>query len=521
MTGNLRNICNFWSLVVLLSITGRGLAQDSLGMFSAHQDIGDTGRPGSVELLSNVTQNPGSGETAPTANGYIVSGGGANMWAKADAFHYVYKKIEGDFSIAADIQIQGEGGDPHRKAALLIRQSLDPDSAYADAVIHGDGLTSLQYRDEKGGVTREIQSNISKPRRIRLEKVGDYVSMSISDYGMYQPTGGAFRIKLSEPFYVGLAVCAHNNDRIETALFKNVEIKTIDAPVPNASNAMLESTLEVVPISSGDRRVVYHRISDVPFAAPNWSSDNHLLFNDAGSLYYIPVDGSTKPAKINTGNLGKLNNVHGISPDGKWIAISDESRPGGSRIYLIPYPGGEPRLVTENAPSYWHGWSPDGKTLLYCAQRDGNYDVYAIPASGGQETRLTTAPGLDDGPEFSPDGQWIYFNSDRNGSMQIWRMKPDGTDQTQITNDEYNNWFAHPSPDGKSLAFLTYAQDVPANQHPANKDVMLRIMRTDGTGEIQTLAKLFGGQGTLNVPSWSPDSRRIAFVSYRLVPQEK
>jgi Tol biopolymer transport system component len=181
---------------------------------------------------------------------------------------------------------------------------------------------------------------------------------------------------------------------------------------------------------------------------------------------------------------------------------------------VLPISGGAPRRITPLAPSYWHGWSPDGKTLAYCAERNGEYDVYTIPAEGGEERRLTTAPGLDDGPEYSPDGQFIYFNSERTGAMQIWRMQPDGSRQEQVTSDENNNWFAHPSPDGKWIVFLTYSKDVKG--HPEDKDVMLRVMPTGG-GEIQVLAKLFGGQGTINVPSWSPDSRSVAFVSYQLV----
>jgi Tol biopolymer transport system component len=189
-------------------------------------------------------------------------------------------------------------------------------------------------------------------------------------------------------------------------------------------------------------------------------------------------------------------------------------------IYIVPIGGGTPRRVTQLAPSYWHGWSPDGKTLTYCADRNGNYDVYTIPAEGGQEKRLTTAEGLDDGPEYSPDGQYIYFNSVRTGLMQIWRMKADGSEQMQVTKDDYNNWFAHPSPDGKWLVIISYEKEV--SGHPANKDVMLRLIPVTATGfgEIAVLAKLFGGQGTINVPSWSPDSRQLAFVSYRLIPQE-
>jgi len=180
-------------------------------------------------------------------------------------------------------------------------------------------------------------------------------------------------------------------------------------------------------------------------------------------------------------------------------------------IYILPIGGGVPKQISKLAPSYWHGWSPDGRTLVFCGERNREFDVYGIPADGGDERRLTTATGLDDGPDFSPDGKFIYFNSERSGSMQIWRMKPDGTEQQQITSDEYNNWFPHPSPDGRWLVFLSYTHDVTG--HPENKFVTLRLMPIGG-GEIRNLAKLFGGQGTINVPSWSPDSRNVAFVSY-------
>jgi Tol biopolymer transport system component len=178
--------------------------------------------------------------------------------------------------------------------------------------------------------------------------------------------------------------------------------------------------------------------------------------------------------------------------------------------------GGTPRLITSLGPSYWHGWSPDGRRLAYCAERNGEFDIYTIDAQGGEETRLTTAPGLDDGPEYTADSRFIYFNSERSGSMQIWRMQPDGRQQEQVTSDNFNNWFPHPSPDGKWLAFLSYESGVKG--HPADEIVRLRLMPLAG-GEIQELARLFGGQGTINVPSWSPDSRQLAFVSYELIRQ--
>jgi Tol biopolymer transport system component len=234
----------------------------------------------------------------------------------------------------------------------------------------------------------------------------------------------------------------------------------------------------------------------------------------------LPVSGG-KPTTVDTGFAVRCNNDHGISPDGKLLAISDQSQGDHqSNIYILPLSGGTPRRVTQKSPSYWHGWSPDGKTVAYPGQRNGEFDIYTISTEGGEETQLTTAKGLDDGPEYSPDGKYIYFNSVRTGRMQIWRMHPDGSAQEQVTSDDLNNWFPHISPDGKWLVFLSYGKEVEG--HPENKDVMLRIMPLDGDkidGKIEILAKLFGGQGTINVPSWSPDSKQLAFVSYELMPK--
>ncbi|MBC7389452.1 MAG: TolB family protein [Opitutaceae bacterium] len=278
------------------------------------------------------------------------------------------------------------------------------------------------------------------------------------------------------------------------------------------SQEKIESSLEIYDLKTAKRGTVYK--NDQHFEAPNWSRDGKLLvYNSLGKIYTIPVIGG-KPELLNTGFAQKCNNDHGISPDGKQFVVSHhEESSGKSMIYTLPMSGGEPTLITKNAPSYWHGWSPDGKTLAYCAERNGEYDIYTIDVDGSEETKLTSAKGLDDGPDYSPDGKFIYFNSVRSGKMKIWKMKTDGSDQTQVTFDEYNDWFAHPSPDGKWLVFVSYEPEVEG--HPANKNVKIRIMPTKG-GKIKTLFSLFGGQGTINVPSWSPDSKKFAFVSYRL-----
>ena len=491
----------FPALTLFATLLGVGLhaAEPGVGSFEGHGDVGAVRKAGSVQF-----------DTAGAA--YTVSGGGENMWFTNDALHFVWTRVSGDIALTADIEFPNAGGNAHRKACLLIRQGLEPGAAYADAALHGDGLTSLQYREEADGPTREIQANLSGPHTLRIERQGDVVSMALAKPGeALRPAGGSFKLRLKDPVYVGLGVCAHDNAALETAVFSHLRLEA--RPSVAVTNSLIESTLETVAIASKDRRAVYTTTDLIE--APNWLRDGtNLIFNSRGHLFRLPVKGGS-PEPIDTGFATRCNNDHGLSPDGRQIAISDQSQPGGkSLIYLVPATGGTPRRITELGPSYWHGWSPDGRTLAYCAERGGEYDVYTIPVDGGAETRLTTAKGLDDGPEYSPDGQWIYFNSDRIGTMQIYRMHTDGSGQEAVTHDEANNWFAHPSPDGKWLVFLSYARDVTG--HPANQDVQLRLMPVGG-GPAQVLAKLFGGQGTINVPSWSPDSRQVAFVSYRRV----
>jgi len=276
------------------------------------------------------------------------------------------------------------------------------------------------------------------------------------------------------------------------------------------------SYLEMVDVESGERTVLAE--FEALIEAPNWLNDgNTLVYNRQGRLYAF--DMTTRESKaIDTGFAVRCNNDHVLSPDHSHIAVSHHTKEDGhSRIYTLPISGGQPVLITPLAPSYLHGWSPDGSTLAYCAERGGQYNIYTIPAGGGVETRLTDSPVLDDGPEYSPDGRHIWFNSVRTGLMQVWRMNADGGEQTQMTFDESNNWFPHVSPDGETVAYLTYRKgDVAPGDHPANRNVEIRLMPSGG-GEYRTLVRLFGGQGTINVNSWSPDGARLAFVSYRLV----
>ena len=277
------------------------------------------------------------------------------------------------------------------------------------------------------------------------------------------------------------------------------------------------SVLETIDVFTGVRSVL--REFDHVIEAPNWTNDGRLLvFNSGGRIYtYELATGTVAP--IESGFAVDCNNDHVLSPDNTQIAVShftyEDAR---SRIYILPMQGGDPVLVTEHGPSYLHGWSPDGSTLAYCAERNGQYDIYTIAVEGGPETQFTDLPGLDDGPEYSPDGRYIWFNSVRSGLMQIWRMEADGANPTHMVREEANCWFPHVSPDGAWVAYIAYGKDdVAPGDHPANKHVELRLVPAAG-GDSRTIAQLFGGQGTINVNSWAPDSRTLAFVSYRLKP---
>lgn len=467
-----------------------------IGEFEQAADIGRTARAGSSEFRGDH---------------YRITGGGANIWGREDAFHFLSRQLSGDLAFTLDVDWVGTSEEPHRKACAMVRQGLEPDAPYVDIAVHGDGLIELQFRATKGGLTQGVRTPIKAPARIRLERDGDVFTGSVSkDGNSFQPIG-AVSLALPDPVRVGVAVSAHNAANLETALISNVQL-TQRAARPDEKRVR-ETSLEVVAIETGERRVIHRERST--FEAPNWSPDGRLFYiNKHGRIYTIPTSGG-EPRQLNTGAADKCNNDHGISFDGRWLAISSNVAPDGSKIFVLPITGGEPRLVTPLGPSYWHGWSPDGRTLIYCARRQGNFDVYAIPTAGGDEIRLTTAEGLDDGCEFTADGTKIYFNSERSGVMQIWRMNPDGTQQERVTTDEnFGDWFPHPSPDGKWLVFLSYEGSVKG--HPSDKNVTLRLMPLAG-GVPKTIATLFGGQGTINVPSWSPDSREVAFVSYRNV----
>ncbi len=511
-----------------LGIASAQTAGSSLGIFENQSDVGSVVPPGVA------TFDASSGV-------YAIRSAGANLWVNVDAFHFVWKKVSGDVSLTADVKLAdaGPSASPHRKALLMFRQSLDADSLYADAAIHGSGETALQYRRNKGDTTQDIAFNIGAPERLRLEKRGDTITLFLSAHGepLHQ-VGATIKLHFDGEFYAGLGVCAHNPNAIEQATFAHVELLPLTTPITSVTAApatpaatpispstplALYSTLQTIAIDNNARMAFVIQTGKGQMEAPNWSRDGKtLIFNRAGKLWSVPAaegEGSIAEATpIDIGNASDCTGSHGLSPDGKWIAMTctTPDHPG-RRVYIVPATGGAPRMVTANPDSYFHSWSPDGKTILFVRPSHGALNIVAISPDGGAETALTGGAGISDDPDFSPDGHWIYFNSDRAGGMQIWRMRPDGGRPEQVTFDEKHNWTAHPSPDGKSILILSYDKDVAG--HAANKDVTLRIINV-ADGKIRDLVEIVGGSGSDNVPNWAPDGQHFAFVSYQFLPAD-
>lgn len=478
------------------------LAQGNLGIFENHLDVGSP-------------ENKGYAFYNATDQTYTIGGSGTNMWADQDQFHYLWTTVQGDFILRAEFQFKGEGVDPHRKVGWIVKNDLETNTAHVNATVHGDGLTSLQYRKMTGGSTMEVTSTDSFPTVIQLERRGGTFIMSTAQFGKAFTTVKMDTMSMNNEAYVGLYVCSHNPDIMESAVFRNVRIIKPAAPDFRPYRDYIGSRLEVMDVESGLRKVVHTSAHSIQ--APNWTVDGErLIYNSKGRLYnYWLEDGRIDP--LNTGFAVNNNNDHVLSFDGSLLGISnhDQSDGNNSTIYYLNSEGdSSPKMVTRpgQGHSYLHGWTPDKSTMIFTGQRNDKFNLFTVDVKTGKETQLTNEETLDDGPEYSPDGKYIFFNSVRTGTMKLWRMDANGKNPVQLTTDEYNDWFPHISPDGKWIVFISFPADMDPTEHPFYKHCLLRIMPYEG-GEPRVIGYVYGGQGTINVPSWSPDSKQIAFVS--------
>ncbi len=478
------------------------LGQQRIGIFDQSTDIGNCKIPGSA-VYSEEEQT------------YRISGAGSNMWFGSDEFHYLWTTLQGDFILRAEMAFEGEGVEAHRKIGWIVKNNLDPNSKHVNATVHGDGLTSLQYRAEKGADTEEVSSPIKGANVIQLERRDGKYIMSAGSYGEELTSVQLDSISLDNEVYVGLYVCSHNPDVMETAVFRNVRIIRPVDPDYAPYRDYIGSNLEVMDVATGHRKILYQSAHSIQ--APNWTRDGKkLIYNSKGKLYQYDLD-EQSISPLNTGSISNNNNDHVLSFDGSLLGISnnDPDNNGASTIYYLPVEGDSlPVRVTKPGAnhSYLHSWSPDNKNMIFTGYRDGSYNIVKVEVATGNETKLTNGAALDDGSEYSPDGKYIFFNSVREGTMDLWRMDADGKNLIRLTSDSYNDWFPHISPDMKWIVFISFPKDIDPSDHPFYKHCLLRIIPYEG-GTPRIIGYIYGGQGSINVPSWSPDSKYIAFVT--------
>jgi TolB protein len=480
-----------------------------LGLFDHQSDVG------------SVTP-AGTARYDPVARNYIITSAGANTWYHVDDFHFVWKRASGDLALSADIgfppHAYAHDPNPHRKALLMFRQTLDAGGIYVDVAAHGSGLVAMQYRRERGANSQDIELNIDAPRTLRLEKRGDTFTLWLSMHGepMHQ-AGASIRLHLKEPFYVGLGAVSHDVNTTDEFEFSQVTLQSL-APLPNAQKFTLYSTLQTVQTEDQFRRAMMIRSVAADIESANWAPDGNSIYayedGHVEKIPYLEPGAGGAPELVDTGKLVDCGGNYGVSPDGNSLAMTcAESEGGTHQVYALPAGGGgTPRKLTQGATaSYFHGWSPDSQTVAFTRGSAGKADLFTVPATGGVETRLTSDT-VSDGPDYSPDGKFIYFDSSRSGSTQIWRMKPDGSAAEQLTDDEHINSSPHVSRDGKTIAFLSQ----PVGSGPGIGDAAIRVMAASD-GLIRTVVDFQGYRNSFSTYGWG-DANHLVFVSYQRLP---
>jgi TolB protein len=480
-----------------------------LGLFEGQSDIGSVAPPGSASY-------------DPATHNYTITSAGANTWYHVDDFHFLWKKASGDMALTAEVSFPpityNHEPNPHRKALLMFRQTLDAGGIYVDAAPHGSGLVALQYRRERGANSQDIELNIDAPRTLRLEKRGDVFTLFLSMTGEpIHQVGASITLHLKEPFYVGIGAVSHDVGTTDAFVFLHVTLQPL-ASMPKGAPSNLYSTLQTIQIEDQFRRAMMIRTVPASIQSANWAPDGKSIYAyEDGHVvkipYLDPAAGGT-PEIVDTGPLVDCGGNYGISPDGHTLAMTCAEAKGGlHQVYVMPARGGgtSVKLTQGPIPSYFHAWSPDNKTIAFTRGSAGKADLFTVAVTGGAETRLTHDT-VNDGPDYSPDGKYIYFDSSRSGSMQIWRMLPDGAGAEQLTDDANVNTSPHVSRDGRTIAFLSQPPGSGADIGPAAVKVMAA-----GDGLIRTVVDFLGYRNSFSTYGWG-DANHLAFVSYQRLP---
>jgi TolB protein len=502
---NLKRFSRSIFLLMLPAMVFAAAQTNALGLFEGQTELGH-GAPRGDAAYSAATDT------------YTLTSNGANTWYHVDDFHFAWKKVSGDMTLTADISFPPptytHEPNPHRKGILMFRQTLDAGAAYVAAGAHGSGMTALQYRRVRGDNTEDIELNIDAAQTVRIEKRGDVFTLYLSMKGEpLHPEGASVSLHLTEPFYVGLGALSHDTDTVDRVEFKHV---TLEPTAPtSASKSVLYSTLQTIQTEDQFRRAMLIRSIPTLMQSANWAPGGKSIYVlEDGRLLNIPYltpEAGGPPRTIAPPGLVDCSGNFGLSPDGKWLAVScAETRGGPHEVYLVPPDGaGTPRKVTQSkVPSFFHAWSPDSLTIAFTRGSAGKADIFTITAAGGTEKRLTHDT-VNDGPDFSPDGKLLYYDSARSGSTQIWRMQPDGSAAEQITDDNGSNSSPHVSPDGKSIAFLSQPRGTGEAIGPAKLKTM-----AFSEGLIRTLADFQGSRDSFSMYGWG-DNNHVAFISYQ------
>lgn len=473
-----------------------------IGVFNNSVDLGELQAKG--QSVYNA-----SGQT------YTLRGTGTGISAGSDEAHFLWKAIQGDFILRAEVDPALEP-DEGVSFGWSVRNNISAEAAMVSAVVISGEQAAMMARTEKREAAGVPGVADHVPDVIQIERINDVFRMKTARFGEALSTVAEMESPLGNEVLAGLFVSSGSSVSTAELTFRNVRIVKPFPENEPRNQRYLGSRMEILNVETGMRKILFE--SEHSIQAPNWTPDNKkLIYNSNGYLYTYEIE-TGQITHLNTGFATNNNNDHVITFDGEQIAISHHVPEDNyqSTIYIMPVEGSEhPRQVTRTGAghAYLHGISPDNQTVIFTGWRNDKFDIYAADVETMQETRLTDTPTLDDGSEYSPDGKHIWFNSNRTGTMEIWRMNADGSEETQITHDEhFHDWFPHISPDGKNVLFLSYGLDVDSGDHPFYRQVTLRMMPAAG-GKPEIVAYLYGGQGTINVPSWSPDSKYVAFVS--------